>query len=241
MPLGMILLVIAGVLIYLGFAHRVLDRMRLTDKQALAFIGAVLIGGFLPDIPLTQNLGINIGGGILPIFLIGYLIVRADTAHEKTRAAAALLIATAVVYGATKIVPTEPTYNFFLDPMYTFAFLAGIVGYLAGRSRRAAFIAGSGAMILTDIVSRIETALIGGRGRLVIGGAGAFDAVIVAGVLAVFLAEVVGETRERIQGGSSVLLQQENQTGDGEDNPENQAGEENQANHENQNQKNTEN
>ncbi|PKM82283.1 MAG: hypothetical protein CVU88_03415 [Firmicutes bacterium HGW-Firmicutes-13] len=234
MPLGMILLVIVGILIYLGFAHRVLDRMRLTDKQALIFIGALLIGGFLPDIPITQNLSINIGGGILPVLLIGYLLVKADTAHEKRRAVAALLAASAVVYGAAKIIPVEPTYNVFLDPMYIFAFLAGIVGYLAGRSRRASFIAGSGAMILTDVVSRIEVALIGGRGTLVIGGAGAFDAVIVAGILAVFLAEVVGETRERLQGGSSVLHNQDNQTGvQDQDNPENRSGEENQENQEN--------
>ncbi len=203
MPVGMILLIGVGILIYLGFAQRALDRMRLTDKQALLFIGAVLIGGFIPDIPLTENVSINIGGGILPILLIGYLLYRADTVKEKGRAVAALLIATVAVYGATKIVPVEPTYSVFMDPMYIFASLAGIIGYLAGRSRRSAFIAGAGSMVLTDIISRVEVALIGGRGTLVIGGAGAFDAIIIAGILAVFLAEVVGETRERIQGGTS--------------------------------------
>jgi hypothetical protein len=34
-----------------------------------------------------------------------------------------------------------------------------------------------------------------------IGGAGAFDSLILAGILAVLLAELVGETRERLQGG----------------------------------------
>ena len=34
-----------------------------------------------------------------------------------------------------------------------------------------------------------------------LGGAGAFDAVVIAGLLSVGLAEIVGETRERLQGG----------------------------------------
>ncbi|MDO9574826.1 MAG: DUF1614 domain-containing protein [Candidatus Contubernalis sp.] len=199
MATGMVLLVVIGVLIYLGFAQRILDKMRLTDRQAFLFIGAVLIGTFIPDIPITDNVGINIGGGVLPILLIGYLLVKADTVKEKKRAVTALIVATVVVYGATKIIPVEPTYNFFLDPMYIFALLAGIVGYLAGRSRRSAFIAGTGAMILTDVVSRIEVALIGGQSSLVIGGAGMFDGIIIAGLIAVSLAEIVGETREHIQ------------------------------------------
>ncbi len=236
MAAGMVLLVIIGVLIYLGFAQRILDRMALTDRQALLFIGAILVGTFIPDIPITQNVSINIGGGILPIVLIGYLLVRADTVKEKRRAVIALIIATIVVYGATKIIPTEPTYNYILDPMYIFALLAGVVGYLAGRSRRSAFIAGTGSMILMDVVSRFEVALIGGAGSLVIGGAGIFDGIIIAGLIAVSLAEIVGETRERIQRPASFNREQEHHEnnenqGDHEehhnqgDNPEHQGGE----------------
>jgi len=47
MPIGMMLLIVVGVLVYFGIAHRILDRMRLTDKQALLFIGAVLWEGLL--------------------------------------------------------------------------------------------------------------------------------------------------------------------------------------------------
>lgn len=38
-------------------------------------------------------------------------------------------------------------------------------------------------------------------GRVLIGGAGVFDAIVVAGVFAVFIGEIVGEVRERLQGG----------------------------------------
>lgn len=36
---------------------------------------------------------------------------------------------------------------------------------------------------------------------MAIGGAGAFDSLILAGILALLLAEVIGETLERVQGG----------------------------------------
>jgi hypothetical protein len=102
-----------------------------------------------------------------------------------------------------KVMPLEPTYNFFLDPMYMFAIVAGVVGYLAGRSRRSSFIAGSMGLLLTDIISRIELALTGGTGRMTIGGAGVFDSIVIGGILALMLAELIGETRERMQGGPS--------------------------------------
>ena len=41
----------------------------------------------------------------------------------------------------------------------------------------------------------------GVRGSVAIGGAGAFDSLVLAGILALLLAEVIGETLERIQGG----------------------------------------
>lgn len=204
MPLGMILLVVAAILIYLGVAQRVLDRMHLTDSQALLFIGAMIVGTFIPDLPLTDNVRINLGGGILPLGLIVYLLVKAGSSREKGRAVIALLVATALVYGAYKIIPTEPTFNTVLDPIYLFAILGGITGYLAGRSRRSAFIAGAGSILLTDVISRLEIAMLGGRGTLVIGGAGVFDGIILAGIIAVGLAEVVGETREKIVRGAPV-------------------------------------
>ncbi|MBS4030735.1 MAG: DUF1614 domain-containing protein [Clostridiales bacterium] len=203
MTIGMIVLIAVAILIYLGVAQRVLDRLRLTDRAALAFVGALVIGGFLPDIPITQNVSINIGGGIVPIVLAGYLIIRAGTTKEKVRAIVASLITAVIVYGTMKIMPLEPTYNFFLDPMYIFAIIAGVVGYLAGRSRRSAFIAGSMGLLLTDIFSRIEIALTGGSGRMTIGGAGVFDSIIIGGILALMLAELIGESREKMQGGPS--------------------------------------
>lgn len=206
MPVGMIILLITAVLIFLGLGQRVLDRLRLTDKTALLFIGAMLIGGFLPDIPLGGNMAINIGGAVIPLILVVYLIIKAGTVKEKTRAIIAALATGAAVYGVSKLLPTEPTYYLLLDPIYVFALIAGIFGYLAGRSRRSAFIAGVGGMVLMDLISRMELLIRGvtARGTLVIGGTGIFDGIVVTGFIALGLAEVVGEVRERVQGGPSM-------------------------------------
>ncbi len=202
MPIGPITLTIVAVLIFFGLAQRVLDRMRLTDKAAFLFIGAMFFGAFLPDIPLGGNLAINIGGGLVPLILVGYLFIKAGTAKEKIRAVIASLVAGAAVYGVERFMPEEPG-QMFIDPLYMYAIVAGVVGYLAGRSRRSAFIAGIMGVILTDVFYAISLAIGGGIGGTTIGGAGVFDAVVIAGILAVALAELVGETRERIQGGPS--------------------------------------
>lgn len=198
---GLTLLVIVAVLIYIGVAQRVLDRMRLSDRTALLFIAAMALGNFIPEIPITANVAINVGGAVVPAILAIYLFVKAGTAKERIRAALATLVTTGVVYGVSKLLPATPTLPLPIDPMYLYAILAAAAGYLAGRSRRSAFIAGVGSMILVDIISRLEVALTGGRGTVTIGGAGLFDGVVIVGILAVALAEAFGETLERIQGG----------------------------------------
>lgn len=200
MPAGMILLLIISILIFLGLAQRVLDRLGLTDRSALLFIAAMLVGGFLPDIPLSGTLSINIGGGLIPIILLVFLFVRAGTGTERIRAAVAMLAAAVVTYFVLKIFPLEPTSAFLVDPLYLVALIAGAAGYLAGRSRRGAFIAGVGAIVLNDIFTRIELFARGAKSSLTIGGAGIFDATLISGLIALGLAELIGEIRERISG-----------------------------------------
>lgn len=197
MKIGFLVLIAVVILIYLGFAHRALDRLRLSDKAALIFLAAMILGGFLPDIPLAAKTSINIGGGLVPLILVIYLWSKAER-FEMNRSFWAVLITTGVVYASMKILPVEPTYNFFLDPLYIIAIVAGLVAYLLGRSRRGAFIAGTMAIILNDLIAQVENAFAGVRIPLVIGGAGVFDAVIIAGFIALGLAEIVGETAEKI-------------------------------------------
>lgn len=202
MPIGMIALLVIGVLIYFGVAQRILDRMRLTDKQALFFIVAIGVGSFI-DIPISQapiEVSINVGGAVLPALLAIWLIFKADETAERVRAMfAALLVAASIALGS-RYLPYEPE-NMFLDPKFIYGTVAGLIAYLAGRSRRSAFIGAVLGVVLSDVVHYLTLRGMGIAGRTDIGGAGAFDVVMIAGVVAVMVAELIGETREKIQGG----------------------------------------
>lgn len=198
LPLGQILLLIIAALIYLGVAERVLDRMRLSDRAALLIIAAMFVGSFLPSVPLGGLLEFNIGGALIPIAICLYLIITADKRVEKVRAILASVIAAAAIIFTDKILPIEPGALYYdIDPLFVPAIIAGGVAYALGRSRRSAFIAGVFGVVLSDILAVGENLLRGATGIGVeIGGAGVFDAVLLAGVFAVVLAELTGEIYE---------------------------------------------
>lgn len=197
-PTGMIALVVVSILIYFGVAHRVLDRMRLTDKSALAVIAAIIVGSFI-DIPLTARVTINLGGSIAVVLAL-YVLLGAGTAMEKIRAVIAAAVTALALFIAARYLGAEPE-QIFIDPIYLYPLIAGIVGYLAGRSRRGAFFAAVMGVFALDIGQYIYLMRTGVRGTVHIGGGGAFDSLIMSGILAVLLAELIGESLERVQGG----------------------------------------
>jgi hypothetical protein len=201
MPLGLTLLVVASILVLFGVGHRILDRMRLNDKTALLFMAAIFIGGLIPDIPLGRNFSVNLGGAVVPVILAVYLFVKAGTAKEKNRAILASLISGAAIYLAGRLLPHEPESMLF-DPNYLYGILAGVIAYLFGRSRRASFIAGIMGVILADLAQGIENIIRNIPAPVRLGSAGVVDAVVISGILAVMLAEFIGELREKMQGGT---------------------------------------
>lgn len=207
-PFGLIALIIVSFLIYFGLAQRVLDRMRLSDKAALAIIVAMIIGSFI-TIPLPIagiRASINVGGGLIPIALAVYLLAKAGTTKEWVRALVATAITGLVVYYLGSWLMSglpEPGGRFaVIDSIYLFPLAAGITGYLAGRSRRSAFVAATLGVVLVDVFHFIWLVRSGAVGGTVaIGGAGAFDVTVLSGIVAVLLADIFGELRERLQGG----------------------------------------
>lgn len=203
MPTGLLILFALSALIFFGLAHRVLDRMRLTDTQALVFLGLMVAGSFV-DLPLTRgevSLSVNVGGALVPLGLAIYLLTRADSSKERLRAIAAAAATAFAIRLIGSFSTFDPPQTNIIDPLWLTALVGGVLGYLAGRSRRAAFIAGTLGVVLSDLVHAIQVTLGGIRSDVSIGGAGVFDAVVVAGVIAVLFAELFGETRERLQGG----------------------------------------
>lgn len=203
LTVGTIVLVIAALLIYFGLAHRILDRMRLTDKGALIVLALMIFGSFI-TIPISRGLvgvDVNVGGALIPVGLSIYVLTRAGTTKELIRAlGAALVTAVAVTFSGRFIGGSEPE-RMFLDPIYFYPLVAGTVAYIISRSRRTAFISGVLGMFLFDLGSLVWYLSLGRKAFVAFGGAGALDTYVIAGVVAALLAELVGETRERLQGG----------------------------------------
>lgn len=197
-PAGMVVLLIVSVLIYFGLAQRVLDRMRMNDRTALTLVLAILVGSFI-DIPVGSRITINLGG-IVAVGVAIYVFVGAGTGKEKVRALIAAAVTALALYLGGRLLGAEPE-NMLIDPIYFYPLVAGIVGYLAGRSRRGAFFAAVMGVFVLDVIQFIYLVQNGIPGRVYLGGGGAFDSLVMSGILAVLLAEVVGETRERMQGG----------------------------------------
>ena len=202
MPIGLTLLVVVSILVLFGVGHRILDRMRLNDKIALLFMAGIIIGTLIPDIPVTGNFHINIGGAVVPIILVIYLFITAGTDKERVRAFIASTLTGIAVFAAGRLLPEEPE-NIIFDPNYLYGIIAGLIAYLFGRSRRASFIAGITGVLLADIAQGIINVTRNIPTVIRLGSAGAVDAVVISGFLAVILAELVGEIRERLQGGTA--------------------------------------
>lgn len=201
MSAGMMLLTIAAVLVFCGLLQRVLDRMYLTDHQALLLIGLMLLGTLLPNITLGP-VSINLGGAVIPLGVCVYLFIKADSAMERMRTIFGTILTAGAVYALSALLPAEAE-TLPLDPMWLYGLCGGVIAWLFGRSRRGAFICGIAGVILADIVSAMVAALQGYQTQLVLGGAGIADATVISGVVAVFLCELIGETVERFARGHS--------------------------------------
>lgn len=201
MTIGMILLIIVALLILLGVGQRVLDKLRLNDKLALLFIALIIGLGFVPDIRVTDVFAFNLGGAVIPLALCIYLFIKADSAWEKWRSILASLVTGAAIFAIGRFAPDEPE-TMWIDPLILYGLAAGLIAYLFGRSRRCAFIAGVIGMMLSDTANAIYVWSRGVPQDFVLGGAGAVDGIVIAGLLAVLLAEILGEIIERMQRGT---------------------------------------
>lgn len=201
MTIGMILLMIAAILILLGVGQRVLDRLHLSDRMALLFIGLILVLGFVPDIRLSPIFAFNLGGAVVPLALCVYLFIKADTAWERWRCVIASILTGGAVFLIGRFSPDEPE-RMWIDPIILNGLAAGVIAYILGRSRRCAFIAGVIGMMLAGTANAVYVWHQGVAQDFTLGGAGAADGIVVAGLVGVLLAELLGEIIERMKRGT---------------------------------------
>lgn len=196
MSIGLILLAIVSALVLFGVAQRVLDKMQLSDRAALIIAAAIFFGGLVPDIRIGQ-VSLNLGGALIPLGVCIWLLIRTDTKKECWRAILGSVLTGGIIFLLGRVMPNEPE-QITVDPNYVYGLAGGIVAYLLGRSRRAAFICGVLGVILADVAVAVVNWTGGIRQTLYLGSAGAMDVVVISGLTAVLLAEFVGEIIERM-------------------------------------------
>ena len=199
MSTGMLILTVVAVLVFFGVAQRVLDRMRLTDRQALLVVAAMFVGTLLPNVELGR-VSVNLGGAVIPLGVCAYLLLSSGDGKEIGRALLGTALTAAAVYALSVFLPDEPE-QMWIDPNLLYGISGGVVAYVLGRSRRGAFICGVGGVLLADVINALVLWSRGVDQRLTLGGAGLVDSVVISGILAVLLAEAVGELLERLQRG----------------------------------------
>ena len=204
MSTGIIILIATGILIYFGAAQRTLDHLYLSDSAALLIIAAMLVGSFY-NIPLNREplIQLNVGGGLIPLAIVGYVFYKNDTWRESINALLATVLSAGSIYAVTVIFQNFGEGRDIIDPLYVFALIGGLSGYIFGRSRRGAFIAGTLGFILYNLINVWR--LLSGQlvSQVNIGGAGIFGSTVISGFFALLLAEFIGETREHLPPGGN--------------------------------------
>ena len=93
--------------------------------------------------------------------------------------------------------PAEPE-KIVIDPLYIGGIVAGLIAWALGRSRRGAFVCAVLGVLLADTASAVQALAAGADAPVRLGTGGALDAVVISAIIAVLLAELVGEAVERL-------------------------------------------
>ncbi len=213
LPFSIILLSAVMILVLLGVAQRVLDRMRLTDRTALVLLLLLVVSHFLPKVAITPYLALKLGV-FIPLGIVGYLLITAKK-EERLRGIMVSLATAILLWATDNLLPEMPGKLMFdLDPLYVSGIGAGLISYFTTRSRRSAFIGAVIAVLLVDLWAALSVSLKTYHAQIVLGGGGIFDALLINGIIAVLIAEGIGEILERIHRGPAKV---KNTDGDSHD------------------------
>lgn len=199
LPFSVTLLALLTILIFLGLGERILDNMRLTDSAAVLILILMILGHFLPTIFISRRLAVNLGG-FIPVGVALYLLITTSRLEQK-RAALVSFLTGLLILLSDKLLPLLPGV---LDPVLSGGIFAGLLATILGRSRRSAFIAGLLGIFLVDLANFLQLQFQGISQPIVLGSGGLFSSMVISAFLAVVIAEVIGEIREKLQlGGDS--------------------------------------
>ncbi len=195
MSVSFIIVLILILLVMFGVGQRILDSLRLNDKEALLILVLICIGLLIPPIHIGEYFCFSIGGFLIPLALSIYLLISCGFSRDLLRAIIGTILVAGIIYGLEWILPADPE-EMIIDNMYIYGVVAGIVAYVLGRSRRNAFISCLFGIALAQIVQWIVNFALGTPTLLGLGVGGAFGTYIVAIIISVAVSEFLGRCFE---------------------------------------------
>lgn len=188
------------ILVMFGAGQRILDRLRLSDKWALIILTAIVIGIIIPPIKIGSMFMFSIGGFLIPFGLCVYLLIRAGWSMDVVRAFTGTILTASAILLLEIFLPSDTPEQIIIDNSYLYGVVAGLVAYLLGRSRRNAFICSVFGITLASVAVFIYNMVQGVNVPLALGVGGTFDSIILAVLISVGLAELIGKTAEIVVG-----------------------------------------
>lgn len=190
--------ILSGLIILLmfGMGQRILDQMRLNDKQAILILLSIIIGIIIPPIHIGKYFCFSIGGFLIPFIICVYMLISAGWSRDLLRATIGTVLVAGIIYALEWIMPANTPEDIVIDPMFVYGTVAGIVAYLLGRSRRNAFVCSIFGISLAMTIQFVVNMCVKTPTVLGLGVGGAFGTMIVATILSVGLCEFMGRAFE---------------------------------------------
>src|SRR3989344_4333458 len=160
-----------------SFSNIPLGRRRLLEVEESRFFGLVRRRGFQ-----QQGLSLNVGGAIIPLLLVLYLLLRVP--FRENALAVALMVV--LCFLLARFVPGKGI----KIPIFFPALFATIFSLVLAFDAAAAvaFISGVLGVIVGGDLLHLPRVMREGQGILSIGGAGVFDGIFLVAIIATFLA-----------------------------------------------------
>lgn len=195
MSISLSIISVVILLIMFGAGQRILDGLRLSDREALLILVLICIGLAIPPIWIGKYFCFSIGGFLIPFVLSIYLLVSCGWSRDLARAVIGTIIVAGLIYGLEWLLPAEPE-NVVVDNMFIYGIVAGVVAYALGRSRRNAFVACLFGITLSQLVQWLINFGMDTPEILGLGVGGAFGTYVVAIVVSVAVSEFLGRCFE---------------------------------------------
>ncbi len=195
MSVSLTIISIITLLIMFGVGQRILDSLRLNDKEALIILILICVGLIIPPIWIGEYFCFSIGGFLIPLGLSIYLLISCGWSRDFIRTIIGTILVACIIYVLEWLLPADPE-SMVIDNTYIYGVIAGVVAYALGRSRRNAFVSCLFGITLAQVIQWIINFVKDTPSILGLGVGGAFGTYVVSIIISVALAEFLGRCFE---------------------------------------------